>query len=522
MKPIARRATQTAALLLFISIQSIRILAAEDPLVRAAAAGDGKAVRALLQQGHDVNARGGDGSAALHWAVRADDLDLVNTLLRAGAQASLATALGVTPAYLAAESGSAPILKRLLDAGAGVNGTDASGDTLLMAAVRAGNAEAVDLLLERGAAVNAGDPQFGHSALMWAARRNDASMMKRLLAKGADPEARTRVGDKPVARPPGAGGGSHGVGIVRSGVPPQGEQQPTPGGMTALLFAARDGQADAARLLLEAGGDVNAADPNGITPLLMALTNAQFGVAKLLVERRADVHRADWWGRTPLWAAVDARNLAVRSGAATDENGVDRQAALDVIAALVDRGVDVNARVKEFPPARRYLLPLASLEWVDVTGQTAFIRAAQAGDVPVMQLLLSKGADPKLTTFNGTTALMAAAGVNWVVGETFSESPKRWIEAVQLCLQQGLDVNAANAMGLQAVHGAANRGSDDIIELLAQHGAALDRPDKEGRTPYVWAQGVFLATNSPVAKPSTMALLDRLTGGAASKAVVKP
>ena len=136
--------------------------------------------------------------------------------------------------------------------------------------------------------------------------------------------------------------------------------------------------------------------------------------------------------------------------------------------------------MKEFPPARRYLLPLGSLEWVDFTGQTPFIRAAQAGDVPVMQLLLSKGADPKIATFNGTTALMAAAGVNWVIGETFSESPAMWTQAVQLCLDQGIDVNAVNAMGLQAVHGAANRGSDDIIELLAQHGARA-RSARQGR-----------------------------------------
>ena len=512
MRLTIRLVVCTTAVLLFLAARPAA--AADDPFVRAAAAGDMKAVRAMLQQGHDpgkVDARAGDGSTALHWAVRAEDLETTNALLRAGANATVANALGVTPAYLAAESGNAAILKRLLDAGADVKSADASGDTLLMAAVRAGNADAVDLLLERGAAVNAGDPQFGHTALMWAARRNDTAIMKRLLARGAEADARTRAGDKPVARAPGAGGGSHGVGIVRSGVPPQGEQQPIPGGMTPLLFAARDGQADAARLLLEAGADVNGADPNGLTPLLMALTNGQFGVGKLLVDRHADPKRADWWGRTALWAAVDARNLAVRSGAPADENGVDRQAALDVITALIDGGVDVNARVKEFPPARRYLLPLASLEWVDFTGQTPFIRAAQAGDVPVMTLLLSKGADPKIATFNGTTALMAAAGVNWVIGETFSESPKRWLEAVQLCLDQGLDVNATNAMGLQAVHGAANRGSDDIIALLARHGAELDRPDKEGRTPYVWAQGVFLATNSPIAKPSTMALIEKLT-----------
>ncbi len=494
-----------------------RAFAADSPLVQAAAAGDLTAVRALLKQGQDVNAPGSDGATALHWVVRADDLATTDLLLRAGARVAVKNALGITPLYIAAENGNTALLRRLLDAGADAATTDASGDTVLMAAVRAGNADAVQLLLDRGAAVNSADPQFQHTALMWAVRRNDAAIMKVLLAKGASIEARTRAGERPVSRPPGTGGGSHGVGIVRSGVPPQGEQQPAPGGMTPMLLAARDGLLDATKVLVEVGADVNAADPNGITPLTMALTNGQFAVAKFLLEHGADPQRADAWGRTPLWSAVDSRDLAVRSGTSQFDNGIDRQAALAVITALLDKNVDVNARVKEFPPMRRYLLTLGSLEWVDFTGQTAFIRAAQAGDVPVMRLLLAKGADPTIATFNGTTALMAAAGVNWVIGETYSESPAMWTQAVQLCLERGLDVNAVNAMGLQAVHGAANRGSDDIIELLASRGADLNRPDKEGRTPYVWAQGVFLATNSPVAKPSTMSLIDRLTNGVASK-----
>jgi uncharacterized protein len=163
-------------------------------------------------------------------------------------------------------------------------------------------------------------------------------------------------------------------------------------------------------------------------------------------------------------------------------------------------------------------LTLGSLEWVDFTGQTPFIRAAQSGDVAAMRLLLSKGADPKITTFNGTNALMTAAGVNWVISQTYSESPASYLDAVKLCLELGFDVNAVNQMGLAAVHGAANRGSDDIIELLAQHGAKLDTPDKEGRTPITWAEGVFLATNSPIAKPTTIALLKRLIGSTTASA----
>ena len=231
-------------------------------------------------------------------------------------------------------------------------------------------------------------------------------------------------------------------------------------------------------------------------------------VARYLVERAADVNAADWYGETPLWAAVDIRNLDV-NGPQRD-NGIDRAAALDLIALLLARGAEPNARTREYPPERRFLTPLGSLSWVDFTGQTPFLRAALAGDVTVMRLLLEHGADPAIATRAGTTPLMAAAGVNWVFNQTFDEGPAALLEAVELAHSLGNDVNATNSMGLAAIHGAANRGSNDIVEFLAAHGAKLDIADRHGRTPLVWAEGVFLATHPPQRKPETVALLERL------------
>jgi len=278
--------------------------------------------------------------------------------------------------------------------------------------------------------------------------------------------------------------------------------------MSALLYAARDGRMEITKLLVDAKADVNQADVNGITPLLSAISNHHLAVAQFLLERGADPKSADQWGRTPLWSAVEIRNRDIgRNG-----ERMDREGALKLIQALIDRGVDVNVRTSEVPPVRRFVTPLGDLSWVDFTGQTPFLRAALSGDVTVMKLLLQRGADPNIPTNSNTTALMVAAGVNWVVAQTYTESKESLLEAVKMCIELGGDVNAANTMGLTPVMGAANRGSDEIVQFLVSKGARLDVKDKEGRTPYNWAEGVFLATNAPEQKPSTMALIKKLSG----------
>ena len=503
------RAGFGTALLLLLSAA---VHAAGDTRVaQAAQRQDVAAVRALVSQKADVNSPLADGTTALHWAVNGDDLDTVTLLLRAGARARAADRYGLTPLHLAVANGNTVIANRLLKAGADPEARDASGETLLMIAVRNGNTELVTALLESGAQVNATDTATDQTALMWAVRANQPAAARLLIEHGADVSKRTRTGPTPRWTPPNAGGGSHGLGIIRGGWPERGARDAIPGAMDALLYAARDGRAELARLLLASKADVNGTDANAVTPLLMAITNDHMDVARALLEAGADVNAADFWGRTPIWAAVEIRN---RDYSRSNEHGIDRAAALDMVKALLDRGADPNPRTKEIPPIRRWVTSLGDLTWVNFTGQTPFIRAALSGDITVMRLLLEKGADPNITTFGGTTALMAASGVNWAVQQSFTESNASLMQAVLLCLEKGNDVNAKNETGVTAVMGAANRGSDDILEVLIKAGARLDVADKEGRTPMRWAQGEFLALHPPVEKPSTIALLKKYMGDA--------
>jgi ankyrin repeat protein len=425
------------------------------------------------------------------------------------------------PLHLAIANDDQPTVDLLIAAGADPGARDSAGETPLFAAARAGNPAIVERLLARGAPVDERELEFDQTALMVAIREGHTDVAQLLLARGADPNAQTRAGATPAFRLPSENAGSKGVGIVRGGWPEHGMRAPTPGARTPLLYATRRGDLSAVRLLVEAGAAIEQSDADGVTPLLNAILNASidaasnahssgqhFAVAQYLLERGASVSSPDWYGQTPLWTAVDVRNLDV-NGPERD-NRIDRTAALGLIRELLAHGADPNARLREYPPERRFITGLGSLSWVDFTGQTPFLRAALAGDVTVMRLLLEHGADPRIATFGGTTPLMAAAGVNWVFNQTFDEGAAGLLAAVELCYELGDDVNAVNSMGIGAIHGAANRGSNDIIEFLAAHGARLDVPDAQGRTPLVWAEGVFLATHPPQRKPDTIALIERL------------
>lgn len=476
-------------------------------LADAAARADVQAVRSLLTRAN-ANEPGSEGTPPLHWVVRLQDVETAKMLLKAGADTNLANRYGVRPLHLAIANSDVAMVRLLLDAGAAPDSSDVTGETAVLMAARAGRVEVVEALLARGAKPDEPDPNYKQTALMVAARSGNADIVQVLLKAGARADAQTRRGRTPAFRLPSSNAGSKGDGIVRGGWPDRGQRDATPGAKTPLLYAARQGHLEVVKLLLAAGADIEKSDADGVTPLLMAVLNGQFAVAGYLLAQGANVKAMDWYGQTPLFAAVDWRNLEV-SGP-TRDNGVDRAAALRLIRDILARAPDVNARTRECPPERRWVVRLGSLSWVDFTGQTAFLRAALSGDVTVMRLLLEHGADPMIPTFTGTTPLMAAAGVNWTVSQTFDEGPAALFEAVKLAREKGNDVNAENAMGLRAIHGAANRGSDDIIRWLVDQGAAIDTPDKKGRTPVVWAQGVFLATHPPEVKPKTVALLKQL------------
>jgi len=477
-------------------------------LAEAARRQDMATVRALVDRGADLNVWSADGTPALHWAIHFDDLQTARLLVSHGADVNEFNRYGLSPLHVAASAGDAPLVRLLLESKASPDTRAKNGETALMMAARKGCGPCVEALIERHADVNAREPQLGQTALMLGAWNGDTDVVRRLIQAGAAVNVGTRVGPVPAFKPPGLGGGSHGDGIIRGGVPERGFRDPQAGGMTPLLYAAREGHTPIVTLLLAARAAIDQGESNGVHPLLMAIMNDHPDTARYLIEHGANVNADDWYGRTPLWAAVDARNVELDGE--INAQKADRPGELEIIKLLLAKGANPNARVREYAPTRMWLMQGGSLSWVDFTGQTPFLRAALSGDVTTMRLLLEYKADPNIQTFGGTTPLMAAAGVNWVYFQTFDEGQDKLLEAVKLCVSLGQDVNAANSMGIRAIHGAANRGSDAIVRYLVEQGARLDAKDNQGRTARTWAEGVFLATHAAVPKPTTMRLIDEL------------
>ena len=496
---------------LLLSAGAGSALGADARLADAVMAGDKEVFHSLLSDRADVNTAQTDGTTALHWAARRNDVAATEDLIKAGADVRAVNRYGVTPMNLAATNGSAAMIRILLDAGVDPNTATPGGETALMTAARTGKVDAAALLLDRGANVNAKDTVHGQTALMWAVLENHTGMVKLLLARGAGINVHTNVTRPKGEYVPARAGGASGTGIIRQ------RALPTPdGGMTPLLFAVRDGNADMIRLLIDRGADIGQPSGNHTSPLLIALLNGQVGIATELIERGADPNAADDYHRAALFAAIDLRNFNHEKYGDLPTDGRDP---LDLIKALLRKGADPNTRTDTVPV---HGLMQFDASWVNFDGQTPFVRAALSGDIDVMRLLLASGADPNIATAQGTTALMAASGINWIPGQTFSHSEAEYVEAVKLCLERGADVNAANSLKLTAMHGAANRGWESIIQILADHGAKLDAIDVGGRTPMTFAQGIFLAVRPPEAKPKAIALLKKLMGESGAVAAVSP
>ncbi len=519
--------------------------AAAGTVADAVMQGDVAAVRQMLQAGADVNAAQGDGMTALHWAAANSQAELATMLLQAGARPAATTRLGgFTPLHLAARAGSAPIVDALVTAGADPTATTSTGTTALMLAAESGVVEAVTRLVRAGAAVNAVESAKGQSALMFAAAYDRTDVVSFLLAQGADHALSTTVRDLATLTDPGQDRTPAGRGAPRQVQVPGWSRQfrynelvGTQGGLTALLFATRDGHTRTAMALLAGGANVNQLNPGDRTsPLLMAVVNGHFDLAMRYLEKGADVSLAAANGVAPLYATLNNR-WAPKSLYPNPKAYQQQEATyLTLMQALLARGADPNARVQRKVWYQAFNSDFAG---VDEIGATPFWRAAYASDVEAMRLLVAHGADPHIPTikpagrpFTGdgirqtedvsglppvpvggpaVPPLLAASGVGY--GEGFAANAHRYAEtgflaAIRYLVEDvGADVNAVDHEGNTAVHHAAARGDNASIEYLVSMGAVVTTRNREGQSTADMANGPVQRTQP---YPDTVALLERL------------
>jgi ankyrin repeat protein len=477
--------TAIRGLLIGTVVSTFVAAAADVPLVDAARNQDHAALRTLLKQKVDVNTPGVDGTTALIWATHQNDMEVVKLLLGAGAQANAANRYKITALAEAANLGNGEMIEALLKAGADPNSTSGEGETVLMTASRTGTVVGVKALLARGASVKAAESYRGETALMYAVAENHADIAKLLIDAGADVNAKSTFYDFNFRKV--ASGGTQAV-YFR-------------GGLTPLLFASRQGAIEAASVLIAAGADLNQGEPEyGFTPLLDAIYNDHYDFAAQLVEKGARLTDG------ALYLAVEMRNLDY-FGNRPRKPVTDKLDELAFIQFLLNHGADPNALMTTKLPGRQ------AQGGIGVSpGATPFYRAARSADVAVMRLLLDKGADPKRPTNDHTTPLLAAAtgqGARFAGGDERPEAD--FVEAIKLCVDKGVDVNAVNDRGDTAMHAAAQRGADTIVQFLADHGAKLDMKNKSGRTPLDLALGIGgVANTGGIAHTSTAALIRKL------------
>jgi ankyrin repeat protein len=535
--------------------------------------GDTQTVRKLVAQKVDVNAPQPDGATALQWAAFSNNLELADLLIAAGANVKAANRDGATPLYLAASNGSASMIEKLLKAGANPNEKQSHGETPLMFAARSGNVDAIKVLLDHQADVNAKETLRGTTALMWAADQKHAEAVRQLAQRGANVSAASNPDTKgnraylapPVqarlraalaaGKEPGdllAPGGEQtrvtATAARRGGAPAPVKPNPEDlvaaadaaaaessfgrgtdtdgGGLTPLVFAARQDCMECAKYLLDSGANVNQVTHYGWTPLLTAIQNRHYKMSVYLLDHGANPNIANNGGWTPLYLATDNRNI---EGGDYPVRKPDMDH-LENIKLLLDKGANVNARIcgSQSTPEKcvgdsTETRNNFTMQWLYEDGATPFLRAAQSGDVTVMKLLLARDADPKIKTSYNVTALAVASGIGWVEGVTFEWSPEQNLEAIRMCLDLGIDVNAADDEGRTALHGAAHKGRTSAVQLLVDHGADLEAHDYGSRDtvngamkgwtwiPLHYAQGLArVGVQSALAHPETEAFIKKL------------
>ena len=453
---------------------------ADAPLAAAVQRSDRAVIRQLLDRKVAVNAPQPDGTTALHWATYNDDVDLVSRLLGAGADVRAANRYGVTPLAIACQNGNAAIITKFLDAGADANASLPGGETMLMTAARTGKVEAVRVLLARGADLHAKEGRRGQTALMWAAAEGHVAVIEELIKAGAD------------------------------------FRTPLDSGFTPLMFAVRQGHIGAAKALLKAGVDVNEpvqvrANPKlpegerpiraGTTPLDLAVANAHFELAAELLDAGADPN-TNRLGYTQLHMLVYVRQPGIGDNDPGPE-GSGNMSSLEFAKRLVAKGADVNARI-----TRR--VNLTNTRFHDI-GATPYLLAAVTADAEYMKALVALGADPSLKNAENSTALMTAAGLGTRSPGEDAGTEEEVLEAMQVALDHGADINAVDDNGETAMHGAAYKNLPLAVQFLADKGAKIEvwnRRNKFGWTPLTIARGYRFGNFKP--SPVTVAALEKV------------